>query len=74
MRRNKVWQFTAPGSETPSIPSKNHEGVREGKKKQEAKRKSHEHEAVVSVQREKIQSERKKDKNFEGESGVQILH
>ena len=38
MRRNKVLQFSAPGSETPSIPLKNPEGVREGKKKQEVKR------------------------------------
>ena len=28
MRRKKVKQFSAPGSETVSIPLKNHEGVR----------------------------------------------
>ena len=40
MRRNKVLQFSAPGSETPSIPLKNPEGVREGKRKQKVKRNS----------------------------------
>ena len=42
----------------------------EGKRKQEVKRNSQEHEAVVRVQREKIISGRKKDKKFESESGV----
>ena len=28
----------------------------------------------MRVQREKIQSEREKDKRFEGEGGVQVLH
>ena len=46
----------------------------EGKRKQEVKRNSQEHEAVVRVQREKIQSGRKKDKRFEDASGVQALH
>ena len=46
----------------------------EGKRKQEVKRNSQEHEAVVRVQREKIQSGRKKDKRFEDEGGVQVLH
>ena len=73
MRRNKVEKFSAPGSETASIPLKNPERVREGKKK-EAKRNSQEHEAVVRVQREKIQSGRKKDKRFEGEDGERVLH
>ena len=73
MRRNKVYQFSAPGSETPSIPLKNPEGVRE-KRKQEVKRNSQEHEAVVRVQSEKIQSGRKKGKKFEGEGGVRLLH
>ena len=58
----------------PSIPLKNPEGVREGKKKQEVKRNSQEHEAVVRVQREKIQSGWKKDKRFEGEDGVRVVH
>ena len=40
MRQNKVLQFSAPGYETPSIPSKNPEGVKEGKRKQEVKRNS----------------------------------
>ena len=40
MRRNKVLQFSAPGSETSSIPLKNPEGVKEGKRKQEVKRNS----------------------------------
>ena len=63
-----------PGLETPSIPLKNPEGVREGKRKQEVKRNSQEDETVVRVQREKIQSGRKKDKRFEGEGGVRVLH
>ena len=50
------------------------EGVREGKRKQEVKRNSQEHEAVVRVQRENIQSGREKDKRFEGEGGVRVLH
>ena len=74
MRRNKVEQFSAPGSETPSILLKNSEDVGEGKKKQEIKKNSQEHEAVVRVQKEKIQSGRKKDKRFEGENGVRVLH
>ena len=74
MRRNKVLQFSAPGSETPSIPLKNPKRVKEGKRKQEVKRNSQEHKAVVRVQSEKIQSGRKKDKKFEGEGGVQVLH
>ena len=53
---------------------KNPEGVGEEKKKQEVKRNSQEHEAVVRVQWEKIQSERKKDKKFEGEGGMRVLH
>ena len=40
MRRNKVLQFSAPGSETSSIPLKNPEGVKEGKRKQEVNRNS----------------------------------
>ena len=59
-------QFTAPGLETPSIPLKNLEEVREGKKKQRVKRNCQEHEEAVRVQREKTQSGRKKDKRFEG--------
>ena len=47
MRRNKVKQFSAPDSETHSIPLKSLEGVREEKMKQEAKRNNHEHEAMV---------------------------
>ena len=43
MRRNKVLQFSAPGYETPSIPLKNPEGVKEVKRKQEVKRNSQEH-------------------------------
>ena len=74
MRRNKVLQLSAPGLETPSIQLKNPEGVKEEKKKQEVKRNSQEHEAVVRVQREKIQSGRKKDKRLEGEGGVRVLH
>ena len=46
-------QFSAPGLETPSIPLKNPEGVREGKRKQEVKRNSQKHEEVVRVRREK---------------------
>ena len=46
----------------------------EGKRKQEVKRNIQEHEAVERVQREKIQSGRKKDKSFENEDGVQVLH
>ena len=46
----------------------------EGKRKQEVKRNSQEHEAVVRVQWEKIQSGRKKDQRFEDEGGVQVLH
>ena len=62
-------QLSAPGSETPSIPLKNPKGVREGKRKQEVKRNSQEHEAVVRVQREKIQSGRKKDKSLKVRMG-----
>ena len=40
MRRNKVLQSSAPGSETPSIPLKYPEGVKEEKRKQEVKRNS----------------------------------
>ena len=76
MRRNKVLQFSVLGLETPSIPLKNPEGVRKEKRKQEAKRNSQEHEAVVRMQREKekIQRGRKKDKRFESEGGVRVLH
>ena len=74
MRRNIVLQFSAPGYETPSIPLKYLEGVKEGKRKQEVKRNSQEHEAVVRVQSKKIQSGRKKDKRFEGEGGVRVLY
>ena len=45
-----------------------------GKRKQEVKRNSQEHEAVVRVQWEKIQSGRKRDKKFESEGGVRVLH
>ena len=67
-------QFSGPGAETPSISLKYPEGVKEGKRKQEVKRNSQEYEAVVRVQREKIQSGRKKDMRFEGEGGVRVLH
>ena len=67
-------QFSAPGSEVPSILLKNPEGVSEGKKKQEVKINSQEHETVVRVQREKIQSGRNEDKRFEGEGGMRVLH
>ena len=53
---------------------KNPKRVMEGKRKQEVKRNSQEHEAVVRVQREKIQSGRKGDKKFESEGGVRVLH
>ena len=46
----------------------------EGKKKQEVKRNSQDHEAVVWVQKEKIQSGQKKDKRFESEDGVRVMH
>ena len=46
----------------------------EGKRKQEVKRNSQEHEAVERVQREKIQNGRKKDKRFGSEDGVRVLH
>ena len=52
----------------------NLEGVEEGKRKREVKRNIQEHEAVVRAQREKIQSGRKKDKKFEDEGGVRVLH
>ena len=58
----------------PQHSIKDPEGTREGKKKQEVKRNSQEHEAVVWVQREKIQNGRKKDKWFEGKGGVRVLH
>ena len=74
MKRNKVLQFSAPGSETSSIPLKYAERVREGKKKQEVKRNSQEHEAVMRVQRETIQSGRNEDGRFEGEGGVRVQH
>ena len=53
-----------PGLETPIIPLKNTEGFKEGKRKQEVKRNSQEHEAVVRVQMEKIQNGPKKNKRF----------
>ena len=53
---------------------KNLKRVMEGKRKQEVKRNSQEHEAVVRVQREKIQRGREKDKKFESEGGVLVLH
>ena len=37
-------------------------------------RNSQEHEAVVRVQREKIQSGQKEDKRFEGEGAKGVLH
>ena len=74
MRPNKVEQFSYPGLETPSIPLKSPERVREGKRKQEVKRNSQEHEAVVRVQREKIQSGRNENKRFEDEGGVRVMH
>ena len=67
-------QFSAPGLETPSIPLKYPKGVKEGKRKQEVKKNNQEHEAVVRVQRETIQSGRKKDRKFEDEGGVRVLH
>ena len=45
----------------------------DGKRKQEVKRNSQEHEAVVRLQRKKIQSGRKKDKKFKSEGGVLML-
>ena len=62
-----MYQFCAPGSETPSIPLKYPERVKEGKREQEVKKNSQKHEAMVRVQGEKIQSEHKGDKRFEGE-------
>ena len=53
---------------------KNSKRVMGGKRKQEVKRNSQEHEAVVRVQRETIQSGRKKDKKFESEGGMRVLH
>ena len=67
-------QFSAPGLETPSIPLKNPKEVREEKRKQEVKRNRQEHEAVVRVQREMIQSGRKKDKRIESKDGVRVVH
>ena len=52
---------------------KNPEGVKE-KRKYEVMRNSQEHEAVVRVQRENIQSGRKKDKRSESEGRVRVLH
>ena len=52
---------------------KNPKRAMEGKRKQEVKRNSQEHEAMVRVQRKKIQSGRKKDENFESEGGVRVL-
>ena len=46
----------------------------EGKRKHEVKRNSQEHEAVMRVQIEKIQSGRKKDHGFEGEDGAGVMH
>ena len=37
-------------------------------------RNSQEYEGVVRVQREKIQSGRKKDRRFEDEGGMRVLH
>ena len=56
-----------------SIQLKIPEEFRE-EKKQQVKRNSQEHKAVVRVQREKIQSERNEDKRFEDESGVRVQH
>ena len=53
---------------------KNPDRVREGKRKQEVKRNSQEHKTVVRVQWEKIQNGRKKNKRFEDEGGVRVLH
>ena len=39
MRRNKVLQFSAPGYETPSIPLKNPERVKEGEEEAGGKEK-----------------------------------
>ena len=69
-----MYQLSAPGLKTHSIPLKNPVGVRDGNRKQEVKRNSQEHKVVVRVQREKIQSGRKKDKRFESEGGVRVQH
>ena len=53
---------------------KNSKRVMERKRTQEVKKNSQEHETVVRVQREKIQSGWKKDKKFESEGWVQVLH
>ena len=73
MRRNKVWQFTASDTETPNILLKNPEEVK-GEKEAGGKEKQLGAWGGGEVQREKIQSERKKDKSFEGESGVRMMH
>ena len=70
MSRNKAKQFSASGSEIPSILFKNSKGVREGKRK-EVKRNNQEHETVVRMQREKIQSGRKKIRGFKARVGCE---
>ena len=69
MRRNKVYQFSAPGLETPSIPLKNPERVK--KRKQEIKRNSQEPETVVRMQKEKIQSGRKRIRGLKAGVGCE---
>ena len=46
----------------------------EKKRKQEVYRDSQEHDMVVRVQKKKIQSGRKRNKRFDGEGGVKVLH
>ena len=73
MKQNKVEKFSAPDSETPSIPLKNPEGVK-GKEEARGAEKHPGACAVVRVQREKVRSERKEDNRFEGEVGAGVLH
>ena len=52
-----------------SIPLKNPKGVRMEKKKQEVKKNSQEHEAVLRAQREKIQMGRKRIRGLKARVG-----
>ena len=70
MRQNKVLQFSAPGLETPSIPLKNPDGVKEGKRKQEVAS-SQEHKAVVRVQWENFKVGGKRIRGLKARMGCE---
>ena len=72
MGREKVWQFSAPGSETASIPLKNPEGVRGEEKAGGVEEKPGARCGGEGAEGE--QNGQKGDKRFESEGGAGVLH